>query len=141
MNILARIFNYPLLAAQLRRERELHAAELEALRSDHASEVYKLEEKHEAAVEQMRGDYAELFKAFTRVVDRVGQKSGLLPIFENRPQPSTATPQMKEMARSGPMARSAKRGQQVGDQMFEKIQREVKEFMEEQGGQDATHSG
>lgn len=133
MSIFARIFNFPLLAAQLERERELHANELEALRSDHASEIYKLEEQHQAAVEQMRGDYQELFKAFTRVVDRVGQKAGMLPIFEERPPPPAVSPEVKEMARKGPMARAAARGQQEGDKLWQQIADEVDKFVQENG--------
>jgi hypothetical protein len=132
MNWLSRIFNYPLLAAQLQRERELHATELEALRSDHASEIYKLEEQHEAAVEQMREDYGELFKAFTRVIDRVGQKGGLLPIFEERPQPNRVSPEHKEMARKGPLARAAK-GQRQGDALWDNLNDEVSKFVQENG--------
>ena len=82
----------------------------------------------------LREDYARLFNAYNRVVDRIGQKSGMLPIFWDRPAAKRGGAGGEETPGKGPLARAAKRGEQLADRFYEGLKTEVGVFVAEQTG-------
>ncbi|MGA9771682.1 MAG: hypothetical protein WBV94_21810 [Blastocatellia bacterium] len=120
MNILTRIFNYSLLLAQLAHERRDRRRERRQLRLYYERELARAREERD-----------ELWRAYNRVIDRIGQKSGMLPIFENRPEPKEQTKEQREMARASPIKRAAMAAEKQGDELAASIKGEVEQFVKE----------